>query len=262
MTNRGKTAGRPAPTPRQLAARAAEQLRALGDPQRAAGARAYFKQFEPVAFIGVAVPDVRRFARDLHQGVRGAWTVDDAIAFADRCARQRETELKWVGFFVLGRYQRSLPRTLLPTVKRWLADGCCDNWALVDALAPEIITPLLARFPGIMKELSGWTRSRNLWIRRAALVALVPPARKGERLAEVYQAALAVAGDREDLIHKAAGWLLREAGKTDAQRLERFLLQHGAGLPRTTVRYAIERFPRGQRLLLLRATRGADSKRG
>ena len=113
-----------------------------------------------------------------------------------------------------------------------------------------------------MKELSGWTRSRNLWIRRAALVALVPPARKGERLEEAYEAALAVAADREDLIHKASGWLLREAGKTDAQRLERFLLHHGPTLSRTTVRYAIERFPRGRRLLLLRATRGADSGRG
>lgn len=254
MTNRGKAAGRAALTPRRLAARAAGQLRALGDPSRAAGARKYFKKFEPVAFIGVAVPDVRRFARDLHQQVREAWTVADAIAFADVCARQRETELKWVGFFVLGRYRRSLPRTLLLTVKRWLAGGYCDNWALVDALAPEIITPLLARFPGVMPELLGWTRSRNLWIRRAALVALVPPARKGERLEEAYAAALAVAGDREDLIHKASGWLLREAGKTDAQRLERFLLRHGPGLPRTTVRYAIERFPRGRRLLLLRAT--------
>ncbi|OGU03231.1 MAG: hypothetical protein A2085_04925 [Gemmatimonadetes bacterium GWC2_71_10] len=259
MTTRGKAAPVATPTPRGLAEQAARELRALGDPRRAAGAKAYFKQFETVAFIGVAVPDVRRFARDLYGRVRGAWTVEEAIAFADRCARQRETELKWVGFFVVGRYRRSLPRTLLPTVKGWLADGCCDNWALVDALAPEIITPLLARFPGITKELLAWTRSRNLWIRRAALVALVPPARKGERLDEAYDAVMAVAGDREDLIHKAAGWLLREAGKTDGQRLERFLLEHGPKLPRTTVRYAIERFPRGRRLLLLRATRGAET---
>jgi 3-methyladenine DNA glycosylase AlkD len=63
-------------------------------------------------------------------------------------------------------------------------------------------------------------------------------------------------GDPEDLMHKASGWLLREAGKTDAERLEKFLLTHGPAIPRTTVRYSIERFPEGKRKELLVATRG------
>ena len=61
--------------------------------------------------------------------------------------------------------------------------------------------------------------------------------------------------DEEDLIQKAVGWMLREAGKADPARLERYLRQHGPAIPRTTVRYAIERFPPAKRLALLRATR-------
>ena len=63
-------------------------------------------------------------------------------------------------------------------------------------------------------------------------------------------------GDREDLAHKAVGWLLREAGRTDRARLERYLLAHGPAIPRTSLRYAIEHFPPRERRRLLEATRG------
>jgi 3-methyladenine DNA glycosylase AlkD len=62
-------------------------------------------------------------------------------------------------------------------------------------------------------------------------------------------------GDSEDLMHKAVGWMLREAGKKDMARLERFLTNEGPSIPRTTVRYAIERFPKEKRKALLEATR-------
>jgi 3-methyladenine DNA glycosylase AlkD len=80
-------------------------------------------------------------------------------------------------------------------------------------------------------------------------------ARKGERLDAAYGVAASLLGDREDLIHKAAGWLLREAGKTDSIKLETFLLTHGPKVPRTTLRYAIERMPEKKRRRILAATR-------
>jgi len=70
-----------------------------------------------------------------------------------------------------------------------------------------------------------------------------------------YGVAASLLGDREDLIHKAAGWLLREAGRTDSPRLETFLLTHGPRVPRTTLRYAIKRMPERKRRRILAATR-------
>jgi 3-methyladenine DNA glycosylase AlkD len=95
-----------------------------------------------------------------------------------------------------------------------------------------------------------------IWVRRAAAVGFILHARRGRRLGAVYRIARRLLGDDEDLIHKATGWLLREAGKTDAKRLKAFLLAHGSRVPRTTLRYAIERFPERDRLRILRATRG------
>ena len=92
-------------------------------------------------------------------------------------------------------------------------------------------------------------------MRRTAVVPFVPLARKGRQLDAAYGVVLSLVDDREDLIHKACGWLLREAGKTDSGRLERFVRRHGPRLPRTALRYAIERFPAAQRARLLAETR-------
>ena len=88
-------------------------------------------------------------------------------------------------------------------------------------------------------------------------MTLVLPARRGQYLEAAYELASEHFSDGEDLMHKAIGWLLREAGKTDMPRLKTFLLQHGNSIPRTSLRYAIERFPEGVRRELLLRTRGS-----
>ena len=79
---------------------------------------------------------------------------------------------------------------------------------------------------------------------------------RGSHLDTAYDVATRLFDDQEDLMHKAVGWMLREAGKKDMSRLERFLRDEGPRMPRTTVRYAIERFPAEKRKALLEATRG------
>ena len=91
--------------------------------------------------------------------------------------------------------------------------------------------------------------------RRAGVVAFVKPSGKGAHLDTVYRLVPSLAGDEQDLMHKACGWLLREAGISDARRLERFLHEQGSALPRTTVRYAIERVPEARRRKILARTR-------
>jgi 3-methyladenine DNA glycosylase AlkD len=217
--------------------------------------RVYFKRDETVTFFGVALPVIRRLARDVWLVERHAWSVGQAVRFCDTLVRRPEFEAKAVGVLVLTRWHRDFRSGLLRTVRSWLAHGHCASWAAVDLVAPSLITPLVIRYPALRGEVATWVRARSLWVRRAALVTFVPRARYGEDLDTVYRMVLALADDPEDLIHKAAGWLMREAGKADPRRLERFLGRHGWRLPRTTVRYAIERFPAGTRRWLLVATR-------
>jgi 3-methyladenine DNA glycosylase AlkD len=244
-------------SPGPLAEETLRRLRQAGDPRAAEGARRFFKPQQSVRFFGLNTAAVRRLVAETCRLVRGEWTLTEALDFCDRLIRDPHLEAKMVGVELLGRYHRSFERSLLRVVEGWLSAGHCANWATVDDLAPRIITPLVERFPGLLRELRRWTTSGNLWIRRAAVVTLVRPARRGDLLDESYDFAQAMFGDREDLMHKCTGWLLREAGRTDQARLERFLRAHGPAIPRTSVRYAIERFPETQRKRILRDTRGA-----
>ena len=94
-----------------------------------------------------------------------------------------------------------------------------------------------------------------MWLRRASAVSFVEHARKGEFLDTAYEVAEKLFPGSEDLVQKANGWLLREAGKTDMDRLEKFLLQFGPEIPRTTLRYAIERFSSEKRKSILIKTK-------
>jgi 3-methyladenine DNA glycosylase AlkD len=240
---------------RRVAREVLAELRRAGDARRAAAMRVYFKRDEDVRFFGVGLPVVRRISADVARRFRDTWDPSAAIAFCDALIRRPELEAKSVGVVVLARWRRDFPDRLFVTARGWLAQGHAASWAAVDLLAPAVIAPLVERRPALLARLERWTGARSLWVRRAAVVALIPLARHGRALGQAYRVALALSGDSHDLIHKATGWLLREAGKTDMARLERFLRSRGTRLPRTTVRYAIERFPAGKRATLLRVTR-------
>jgi 3-methyladenine DNA glycosylase AlkD len=232
------------------------RLRAAANPDAASGARAFFKKEDEIVLLGVKAPALRALAREIHGQVKQRWDMKAALRFCEALVTRREHEAKMLGVLLLGRYEREFPRSLFATARQWVAAGHFANWAAIDALCPQILTPLLRRYPALLAPLRRWTASRNPWLRRAAVVTLVPLARRGEQLAAAYTFVEGLLGDREDLMHKACGWLLREAGKTDPDRLERFLLRHAARVPRTTVRYAIERYPPHTRRRLLVDTRG------
>jgi len=243
-------------TPALLASRAIAMLRQSGDPRVAAQSRSYFKQHETIVTHGVRSAKVREIERDLFTTVKAEWSTTEALRFCELLLQERSHESKGIGFHLLTRYQESFDKNLVDVVEGWLSTNLCDNWAAVDDLCPRVLTPLVRRFPDQIRRVRGWSGSSNLWLRRASAVTFVPMARRGERLDDAYRVAKSLLGDSEDLIQKAVGWLLREAGKTDMPRLERFLLDNGPRVSRTTVRYAIERFPERKRLALLAATRG------
>jgi 3-methyladenine DNA glycosylase AlkD len=123
-----------------------------------------------------------------------------------------------------------------------------NNWDLVDTSAPYIVgRHLLTRPRKILYRLA---KSRSLWERRIAMVSTMMFIRAGE-IEDTFAIAKLLLADDHDLIHKAVGWMLREAGKQSAPALLRFLKENYSALPRTTLRYAIERFPASQRKRLL-----------
>ncbi len=242
-------------TPAGLAKQAIVLLEEAGNPRDAAQARAYFKKYEDVSFFGVKAPTQKEIEKKLYGLVRNDWEVPEAIQFCDILIRHSAHECKNIGIILLSRFHRDFEKSLFRKSESWLSRNYCASWASVDCLSPLILTPLILKYPDLLPRLLRWSDSSNVWLRRASVVTLIPPARKGKLLNRAYGIALKLRNDEHDLIHKATGWLLREAGKTDTGRLLRFLQQNGPKLPRTTIRYSIEKFPKEIQKRLLRETR-------
>jgi 3-methyladenine DNA glycosylase AlkD len=236
----------------------ARVIRALEKMARPAGefdASRYFRSAGDLGFYNVGTTAMRALARQVHASHKGEWSIDDAMALADALIIEKHLEAKSVGIEVVARYRRDFAPRLLAAWKRWLADNHSANWATTDAICGVLIGPLILKHPELAPKMRAWARDRNMWVRRAAAVGLIPSVRQGEALDLAYGVAKQLHPDKEDLIQKAVGWMLREAGKADSARLERYLRANGPSIPRTTLRYAIERFSETKRKQLLSATR-------
>jgi 3-methyladenine DNA glycosylase AlkD len=229
-------------------------LRRMARPAGSFDATRYFRGDHGLAFYNVGTARVRRLARDLYTANKAHWTVDDAMRVADVLMRDPHLEAKSVGLELVARFRTSFTPALLPRWKRWLAANLSANWATTDTICGLLIGPLLADRPALAPRLRAWAGDRNMWVRRASAVGLIPSIRRGAALDLAYEIAARLHADREDLIQKAVGWMLREAGKADMTRLERYLIRNGARIPRTTLRYAIERFAEPRRRAILATT--------
>jgi 3-methyladenine DNA glycosylase AlkD len=215
----------------------------------------YFRGEHGLRFHNVGTANMRALARAIYADNREEWTIDDAMRFADALMRDPYLETKAIGIEVVARYRTSFAPRLLSPWKRWLSGNLSANWATTDAICGVLIGPLLATHPEKIPLMRTWAAHPNMWVRRASAVALIPAVRRDQALDVAYDVAKMLHSDHHDLIQKAVGWMLREAGKADRRWLERYLLDNGALIPRTTLRYAIERFPAARRAQLLASTR-------
>ena len=222
------------------------ELEAASTPARAAGAARFFKtgpgQYgEGDLFLGVTVPATRKIARKYR---------DLSTTEVLRLLKHAAHEARLTALLILIEQSRRGEVTAQHEIlELYLAHTkYINNWDLVDVSAREIIGPHVRRSRALLTRLA---RSENLWERRIAIISAMALIREREA-SEVFRIAELLLSDSHDLIHKAVGWALREAGRIDRAALLRFLEMHYARVPRTTLRYAIEHFPAATRKELLR----------
>ena len=122
-----------------------------------------------------------------------------------------------------------------------------NNWAKCDTLCNHSVASFIGSYPQYLSRLKEWTRSENRWFRRAAAVTLVLPARNGKFLEDVLEIADSLLMDEDDLVRKGYGWMLKEAGKAHQQEIFEYVMKNKKVMPRTSLRYAIEKFPQDMR---------------
>lgn len=122
-----------------------------------------------------------------------------------------------------------------------------NNWAKCDTFCNHSVAAFIETYPDYIGRLKDWTGSDNRWFRRAAAVTLVLPARNGKFLEDVLEIADRLLEDDDDLVRKGYGWMLKEAGKAHQQEIFDYVMKNKKVMPRTSLRYAIEKFPEDMR---------------
>ena len=232
------------------------RMKARGKPARAKAAQWYFKTgpgeyAEGDRFLGLDVPTLRSLAREYQ--LLPMPTV--ATLLESRWHEERLLAL----LILVHQYATGTPATQRAIYRLYVGSTrYINNWDLVDSSAGQIVGAHIAdrsRSP-----LVRLARSRDLWKRRIAMIATSHYIKDGD-----FRDTLRIAGllvnDEHDLIHKAVGWMLREVGNRDRPAEESFLRAHAEHMPRTMLRYAVERFPAGLRRKYL-AHRDRDVRRG
>jgi len=233
--------------PRASARDIVERLGALGDPKRADASLRYFKTGpgeygEGDLFFGIPVPVLRRLSRE-----HGSLSLEETTSLLQSPIH----EARLLALLILVRAYGEADEAQKERIFRLYLDNTrfINNWDLVDSSADRIVGAHL-RDQG-KESLCALAGSALVWERRIAVMATFCYIKQGE-FSETLRIADVLLHDREDLIHKAVGWMLREVGNRDQAAEESFLKSRYRGMPRTMLRYAVERFPEGLRQRYLR----------
>lgn len=222
-------------------------MRGMSNPERARVSRTYFKTGkgeygEGDVFLGMSVPQMRKLAREYSPL---------AMEDLERLLASKVHEERALALLILVNRFRKADAAERKCIYSFYMKhtAAVNNWDLVDCSAPYIVGPYLEG--GDTRALTKLARSRNLWERRIAILAAGHFIRAGHP-EETLRIAEMLLRDEHDLIQKAVGWMLREVGKRCGEDVEAaFLEKHCRTMPRTMLRYAVERFPAPRRAYFL-----------
>ncbi|MBO1924421.1 DNA alkylation repair protein [Thiomicrorhabdus sp. 6S3-12] len=230
-----------------------ETLEALGDSDTASRTQSFFKTARGDygygdRFLGIRVPVLRKFLPDYR-------TL--ALQEVEQLLSSHWHEVRLFALLLLvDRFQRGDESIQEQIYRIYLSHrSSINNWDLVDSSAPQIVGAYLYQRKNAVDVLYRLAQSESLWDRRIAIVACLYFIRQGE-FEEALSLSERLLDDSHDLIHKAVGWMLREIGKQNLAVEQAFLARHYRKMPRTMLRYAIEKFPEETRQAYLKGKIG------
>ncbi len=223
-----------------LVARIKEELKTSAEEDTKKSAQRFFK--EPVTIYGVKTATVRKIAEKYWSPVK-ALSKTEIFKLCEELFSSSYTEEAFVAAFWLPNLMDKLELGDLPTFKTWI-QKYISNWAECDSFCNHTIGGLLEKYPEGVSEVKNWAKSKNRWLKRAAAVSLIIPAKKGCFLQDVFEISDLLMHDEDDMVQKGYGWLLKAASKKHPEEVLNYVMKNSETMPRTPYRYAIELLPK------------------
>ncbi len=219
--------------------RVRRELYANADEQKRVSGERFFK--EEVKLYGVTIPAVNRIARS-HLRELKSQSKPHIFALCEELWKSNYMEEAIIACIWSHSIHRVYEAEDIEVFERWV-DDYVTNWATCDTLCNHTVGDLIDMYPPLVERLKAWARSQNRWMRRAGAVSLIVPARRGRFLEDVFQIADILLRDADDLVRKGYGWMLKAASEAHQQEVFAYVMKHKREMPRTSLRYAIEKMP-------------------
>ena len=217
-----------------------QELKESADSQTQKSFQRFFK--EEVKYYGVKVPTVTRIAQKCWKEIKSR-DKKEIFSLCEELYRSHYTEEA----FVVSAWVPHLKDRFSPDdftiFSHWIATYI-SNWATCDGFCNHSMGDFIEKYPEFIKELKTWTQSENRWVRRASAVSLIVPAKHGKYLGDVIEIAGLLLTDKDDMVQKGYGWLLKEASRKHTHDVFEFVMRNKKSMPRTALRYAIELMPK------------------
>ena len=216
------------------------ELIANSDEKTKASSQRFFK--EEIVTYGVSMPKVGKIAKEYHPQLKSL-SKSEVFELCETLWQSGVLEESFVAchwsYLVRKKYELSD----FQIFERWI-DKYISNWASCDTLCNHTVGEFIEMYPQAISKLKAFTKSPNRWMRRAAAVSLIVPARKGLFKEDIFEIANILLLDSDDLVQKGYGWSLKVCSQVYQQEVFEFVMSHKKVMPRTALRYAIEKMPK------------------
>jgi 3-methyladenine DNA glycosylase AlkD len=223
-----------------IVARLRDDLKANVDAKTQQTAHNFFK--EEIQIYGVKVPLVRKIAAKFWQEIRSL-EKKEVFLLCEELFRSGYMEESFVVSEWLPKMAEQFEPDDIYTFKRWI-ETYVTNWAECDSFCNHTVGDFIQKFPKCMSQLKSWAKSSNRWLKRAAAVSLIVPAKKGAFLPDALEICDFLLTDADDMVQKGYGWLLKEESRVHQKEVFNYIMRNRLVMPRTALRYAIELMPK------------------
>jgi 3-methyladenine DNA glycosylase AlkD len=223
----------------ELLANIRQTLIENSDEKTRIGGQRYFK--EKITAHGVKSATVKQISKQFFDIVKGK-PKTEIFGLCEKLWQSGYLEESFIACDWSDRVHKQFEPSDFETFERWI-NLYINNWASCDTLCNHTIGNFVMMYPGFIENLKEFAHSENRWTKRAAAVSLIIPARKGLFLNDIFEIADILLIDSDDLVQKGYGWMLKAASQPNQQAVFEYVMQKKAKMPRTALRYAIEKMP-------------------
>jgi 3-methyladenine DNA glycosylase AlkD len=208
----------------------------------------FFK--EEVTYYGVKLGAVGKIAKKNWKEVKDLGK-KEIFKLCEELYRSDYCEEAFIVSYWVPNLAKKFEKDDLILFKKWI-EKYINNWAKCDGFCNHSVGDLIEKFPESIKKVKDWTKSKNRWMKRAAAVSLIVPAKRGKYLKDVFEIADQLLTDEDDIVQKGYGWLLKEVSRLHQKKVFNYVIKNKKKMPRTALRYAIELMPKELKIEAMR----------